>query len=339
MKFNVTMTPAEIARLSPAMKELSKWFLTGRQDPAYLLEKPFSDFGETGKYILAALDKLESEMNRGERCLYDLYSEQEIQQDSSKAETQLIYFRGTPNKPFAVICAGGAYTSVCSLWEGMGTAYALNEKGYNAFVLAYRVNQAAPDALLPKPIADLAKSIEVIFTPNLFPVSRDNYAVIGFSAGGHLAAEWGTRNHGSRHYGLSNPGAIFLAYAATSTDTFYDDMQKSECSELNMAVGRSYLTQIGGEGWTRESLQEYGIENQIDPAYPPTYIVHCKDDNLVSFQGAVLLARALEREQAPYLFKPVDKGEHGFCLGLHMDAAGWLDEAVAFWEDRVLANR
>jgi acetyl esterase/lipase len=339
MKFNTNMTPVEIACSSPAMKELSKWFLTGRQDPAYLLEKPFSVFGETGKYIVSALNKLESEMNRGEKCLYDLYSEQEIQQDPPRAETQLIYFRNTPNQPFAVICAGGAYTSVCSLWEGMGTAYALNERGYNAFVLAYRVNQSAPDALLPKPIDDLAKSIETILTSDLFPVFRDNYAVIGFSAGGHLAAEWGTLNHGSRHYGFPNPKAIFLAYAATSTDTFYDDMQKSECSELNMEIGRSYLTQIGGEGWTRESLQEYGIENQVDPAYPPTYIVHCKDDNSVNFQGAVLLAQTLERKQVPHLFKPVDRGGHGFCLGLHMDAAGWLDEAVKFWKDMILTNR
>ena len=66
--------------------------------------------------------------------------------------------------PFAVICPGGGYSSVCSFVEGKPFAEALNELGYHAFVVYYRTKDKArypnPHQDLNRAIEDLAKVVE-----------------------------------------------------------------------------------------------------------------------------------------------------------------------------------
>ena len=51
----------------------------------------------------------------------------------------MFFFRGKPGAPFAVISPGGGFSYVGSIHEGFPLAVALSQKGYNAFVLQYRV--------------------------------------------------------------------------------------------------------------------------------------------------------------------------------------------------------
>ena len=65
--------------------------------------------------------------------------------------------------------------------------------GINAFVLDYR---AGTDDAADKSEEDLHRAIQFIFENKERFQLEDSYAVVGFSAGGHLTAEFGTDNRG-----------------------------------------------------------------------------------------------------------------------------------------------
>ena len=116
-------------------------------------------------------------------------------------------------KRFVVICAGGGYGSCCTMIEGIPLTKRLNELGISAFVLYYRVGEKAH---IPNPMDDLARAVSYILKrAEEFDVS-DEYGVMGFSAGGHLAATFGTEAIGYKKYGLPKPGMMRTHTAPTT---------------------------------------------------------------------------------------------------------------------------
>ena len=98
--------------------------------------------------------------------------------------------------PFAVICPGGGYSCVCSFGEGKPFAERLNEMGYHAFVVYYRVKDKAR---YPQPQEDLKRAIEEIFShADEWKLDTSSWSIWGSSAGGHLVAsycieDWATK--------------------------------------------------------------------------------------------------------------------------------------------------
>lgn len=112
--------------------------------------------------------------------------------------------------PVAVICPGGGYRRVCSFVEGYPYAKKLNAMGYHAAVVYYRVNRLAR---YPAPQEDLARAIQQLHDhAREWKLDMHGYSVWGSSAGGHLAASFGTENMGYGCYKLPKPGALILVY-------------------------------------------------------------------------------------------------------------------------------
>ena len=157
----------------------------------------------TIEVIQYMLEQVES----GETIFYDIYSEEEKKQDSSKEDTGLFYFRGKPNAPFAIICAGGGFSYVGSIHEAYPHALELSKQGYNAFVIQYRTNSQ-------EAVEDLARAISYIFqNAEELGVSTTNYSLWGSSAGARMVAYIGT--YGVEAFGgdnLAKPGTIVMAY-------------------------------------------------------------------------------------------------------------------------------
>ena len=90
-------------------------------------------------------------------------------------------------RPAVVICPGGGY-EFCSFREGEPVALELLSKGYQTFVLRY---STAPDSF-PTALLELAGAVAMVRLRaaewNIIP---EQVAVMGFSAGGHLAASLG----------------------------------------------------------------------------------------------------------------------------------------------------
>lgn len=269
--------------------------------------------------IIYGLRRLFALLDDGQQVAYDIYPAEELAAQPDKQGTKLFYFPGKAGMPFVIVCPGGGYNAVCTLKEGFTTAARLNELGYSAFILSYRVAQVG---ILPKPLEDLAAALRLILThPAEFPVCPDNYAIAGFSSGGHLAGEWGTDHCGAEKYGLPKPSAIFLAYPASDTALF-------QASSKASRILRGML----GENYTDSDVAAYNVNANISDGYPPTYIWHCKDDPIVPIQTAYTMIRELEQHRRPFRFREVAHGGHGFGLGEYSEAKGWLEEAVHFWE-------
>lgn len=143
----------------------------------------------------------------GEITFYDLYTAQQKQADPTKVSTGLFFFRGEPGAPIAVISPGGGFSYVGSVHEGFPYGIALSQKGYNAFVLQYRVGgeQIATE--------DLAAALSYIFeNVDTLKVGTENYSVWGSSAGARMAARIGS--YGTAAFGgdeLLRPAAVVMA--------------------------------------------------------------------------------------------------------------------------------
>ncbi len=160
--------------------------------------------------ILSGINALAKHIDAGIQAHHAIYSDEEVTVDQRKKDTALFWFPAQKKGRFALVLAGGAYTSVASLVEGFPVAAALNERGINAFVLVYRHGK---NNLFPAPIEDLHRALTHIIThAGDFEVLQENYAVIGFSAGAHLASEIGTTNCGYKPARVPRPGAIILGY-------------------------------------------------------------------------------------------------------------------------------
>ena len=117
-------------------------------------------------------------------------------------------FRYVTNRPAILILPGGGY-QYCSDREADPVAMAYLKAGYQAFILRYSVKE---DAMWPNPLEDYEQAMELIRAKakewKLYP---DKIAVIGFSAGGHLAAAAATMSR-------NRPNAAILGYAVAGND-------------------------------------------------------------------------------------------------------------------------
>ena len=94
-------------------------------------------------------------------------------------------FAGIPRRPAALILPGGGY-SMCADLEADPVAFPFLKAGYQVFVLRYSVGEAS---VWPNPLEDYEAAAEMIRRrAGEWKVCEDRMVVIGFSAGGHLAA-------------------------------------------------------------------------------------------------------------------------------------------------------
>lgn len=261
------------------------------------------------------------EVSKDNRFFKQVYTSDEIDKDPSKKDVNLVFFpakRSNENKPYIIICPGGAYKNVFSITEGYPVAAKFNELGYSAFVFTYRVGGKG---LQPKPLDDLATALQYIKShAAVFDVYPDNYILTGFSAGGNLVSLWGTDNHGYSSYGLAKPVAMFPAYPVITAKLFSEDS----------ASDNKILMTMLGSTKNIESRAEYNVDENMSAAYPPCYIVCCEDDDTVKPENSRLLKRRLDELGVSVMLEIGNKGGHGFGEGTGTSVEGWLERAAAF---------
>jgi acetyl esterase/lipase len=175
-----------------------------------------SDINE--ETTVEVLNYLLDERVAKEIVFYDIYTENEKQADPTKNNTGLFFFRGEPNAPFAIACAGGGFSYVGSIHESFPLALELSKKGYNAFAIQYRTGGAEIAC------ADLAAAVSFIFkNAGTLKVNTEDYSLWGGSAGARMAAYLGS--YGAAAYGgddVPKPAAIIMQYTGHSDYTEND---------------------------------------------------------------------------------------------------------------------
>lgn len=216
--------------------------------------------------------------------------------------------------PVAIICPGGGYRRVCSFVEGHPFAKKLNTMGYHAIILFYRIREKAA---FPNPQDDLARAVKEIHEhAKEWKLDMTGYSIWGSSAGGHLAASFGTESIGYVKYGLPKPGAMILIYPVITMGKY------------THPGSRNYLI---GSNPAPEDIEKTSIEGQITAAYPPTFLWWGDADQSVNPINSLILKAELEKHQIPCKCVEYPDVGHGVGLGKGMACEGWIADAVTFW--------
>ena len=180
-------------------------------------------------------------------------------------------------RSMVIVCPGGGY-HFCSEREAESVAIRFNSLGFNALVLYYAVNSEENlEGIYPRPQEDLANTIKwVRENADELNTNPDKIAVLGFSAGGHLAASLGVfwPEYGEE----AKPNALVLCYSVITSGP--------------LAHQRSIRNLVGTDEklWAKMSL-----ENQVSAQTPPSFIWHTRTDNAVPYENSLMFKEALDR--------------------------------------------
>lgn len=260
--------------------------------------------------------------NAGTQVTYPLYTEEEIAQDTSRDGVELYYFpaegQAASNK-YALIVGGNAVVVSAEIREGVSTAWNLHEMGYSAFVLRYRIGMKAGGNA---PLEDVARAVQYITEhAEEFGVQTEDYAIVAYSSGGQIAGLFGSEKMGYKNYGLPKPGAMLLGYPVNNF------LEYKPLYHLFIDIDT-----------VKQKYYDLTLSDYITPDYPPAYHWCGRNDFVLSTmcwsaQGPVL-EKALESNGVPHIYHVYDNAPHAVGAGKGTDAEGWLNEAVAFWEEQ-----
>ena len=231
---------------------------------------------------------------------------------------------GTANGTAVIICPGGGYAQLSIDSEGYEVARRLNEMGITAFVLKYRLpnDETQPDKATA-PLQDAQQALRLVRQQAAkYNLNPERIGLMGFSAGGHLAATAGTRF--ARPVGASpgpesvRPAFLVLLYPVIS---FSDS--------LTHAGSRQNLL---GDAPALEQVRQYSNERQVSTQTPPTFLVHAQDDKSVPVQNSLVFYQACLRHNVPVEMHLYPRGGHGFGLKNTTTKDNWT-ERLKNWLD------
>ena len=216
-----------------------------------------------------------------------------------------------------LIFPGGGYNHVSAEKEGSKIAEALNALELNAFVMNYRVAPWPKETILSDAVGAVRQARRFIRDRGC---GSGKLAVMGFSAGGHLAlteAEHWQEVPAGGDPVPARPDALILCYPVVTFRDPYAHRGSRECF-------------LGKEASADDDLiGKYSAESRIGPDFPPAFMWHCESDLSVPVENSLMLRDALERAGIDHQAVIYSGGGHG--LGLAPDdpvISGWFPACV-----------
>jgi acetyl esterase/lipase len=215
---------------------------------------------------------------------------------------------GQANGSAVIILPGGGYVGLAGNLEGRQFADWFAARGFRAFVLTYRLTSQG--YVLPVPLIDARRAIQTVRARAAdYHINPDRIVVIGFSAGGHLAALSGTQFVAGKPDAedpiervSSRPDYLVLGYpwiGAISSDTSH----LSYCKLFNL-MDRCEVLRAA-----------YSPELFVTKETPPTFIYHTFNDQTVPVEQALRFYEALVKAGVPSEMHIFANGKHGSGLG------------------------
>ncbi len=225
--------------------------------------------------------------------------------------------RGHENGSAVVVLPGGAYLHLAGNLEGRQVADWFAARGFRAFVLSYRLSSNG--YLLPVPLLDARRAVQTVRARAAdYQINPNRIVLIGFSAGGHLAALSGTQFVPGKPEAAdpiervsSRPDFLVLGYPWIGAIT-RDTSHLSYCKLFNQME-------------TCEALRAaYSPDLFVTKETPPTFWFHTFNDGTVPVEQGLRFYEALVKAGVP-------AEAHIFAIGPHGTGLGKGDAALDQW--------
>ena len=219
-----------------------------------------------------------------------------------------LYFPKKPNGTMLIVCPGGGYGNVSSYNEGVYVAEWMKERAYTVAIAKYRL----PNGHWEVPLTDIH---------NIFRYCRahaaewnvDKIGVMGFSAGGHLAASATTLYTDKE----TRPDFSVLIYPVIAIDK----TPSHRGTRLNLigneekwasTEGKTAEEWIADQKLHEELVKKYTLSNDITPDTPPVFLAHCTDDKTVPVINSIIFYNGLVNNGVEAEMHIFPKGGHGW---------------------------
>lgn len=208
----------------------------------------------------------------------------------SVTEAVLYVFEADPAKATGqaiVICPGGGYAVVCMSYEGVEMAKWLASQGITCGVLKYRM----PNGHKEVPLEDAVEALRIM-RRNAADLNIDpaKVGIMGFSAGGHLAAY--TSNFAPEG---EKPAFSILFYPVIT-------------GEDGLCHKGSFDNLLGADA-TAAQRAEYSLETRVTRSTPPALLLLSDHDTVVPPISSTRYYNALKK--------------HGIKASMHIYPEGW----------------
>ena len=236
-----------------------------------------------------------------------------------------------------VVLAGGGYLYQANSREGEPVAINYFASGFNCFMVNY---SAGENAAFPRPVVDVSRAIvHIRRNAEKYNIDPEKVYVIGFSAGGHLAASIGTfwdedwaASGPDMEKGENKPRAVLTCYPVITGDTRYYH-HDSFMRLLGYPITKTDAT--------KEELSRYSVEKHISEKTVPTFIWHTFEDTCVPLENSLLYAQALKEKNINFEMHIYPKKDHGLSIATketwwgaeHLDdphIATWFADSLEF---------
>jgi acetyl esterase/lipase len=217
-----------------------------------------------------------------------------------------------------IICPGGGYSIIAWNKEGTKVAEEFNKWGITAFVLRYRL----PDdtTMVDKsiaPLQDAQQAVRLVRSNAVeWGIDKNRIGIMGFSAGGHLAATAATHftykaDQKNTDTTSARPDFAILVYPVISFDTSF-----AHIGSRNKLIGINP---------TADKIAFFSNELQVTANTPPTFLVHAGDDKGVPVENSIRFYQACIKNKVPVEMHLYPKGGHGFGLNNTTTTDNWME--------------
>ena len=207
------------------------------------------------------------------------------------SEPRIDLYRAKNPKATILVCPGGGYRFTSVGNEGINVAEYFIPRGYNIAVLKYRL----PNGHENIPLEDACRAMEILRDSiAAWQLPSHQLAVMGFSAGGHLAASLVTKYDSPK----ARPDCGILVYPVISMDS--------------TITHRGSCEQLLGKHPSEQQRLLWSTEKQVTANTPPCLIVACQDDPTVQIENSLRFYQALTKAHVTASMTLVPVGKHGW---------------------------
>lgn len=210
-----------------------------------------------------------------------------------------IWYPEQSNGVTLLVAPGGGYERIMIDKEGSALAMFFNAMGYTLAVMTYRLPADGHHEGADAPLADAQRALR--------GRNGERIVMMGFSAGGHVAASAGTRFN-EKLYPVQDaadarsprPDALVLIYPVISM--------------RDGLAHRGSRQQLLGENPGQQEIDAYSMETRVSDRTPQTLLIHAVDDESVPVNNSLVMFSALREHKVPCELHFYEKGGHGFGI-------------------------